>query len=260
MGAVLVVFIAGEDVGYDEVSPRIILLDIETSPNMGYSWGRFEQNILKFEKEWELLSFAYKVLGTPANKTLCFARCDYNDKTERALVKEAHSVLDSADIIIGHNIDRFDNKKLRAKFVEHGLAPPKPYKTIDTLKIARSQFAFNSNSLNDLAFTLKLGRKVQTGGIELWFGCMAGDPKAWKKMIAYNKHDVVLLEKVYQRLKTWYPHHPNLALYNDDREGCPVCSSGGRVQRRGTQVLQQRIAQRYQCQSCGHWFHRKKVA
>ena len=238
------------------MTPRIILLDIETSPNLGYSWGKFEQNVLRFDKEWELLSFAYKVLGAPASKTICHARCDYTDKTDYRLVCQAAAVMDGADVIIGHNIDRFDNKKLRAKFVEHGLAPPKPYKTIDTLKIARSQFAFNSNSLNDLAFTLKLGRKVQTGGIELWFGCMANDPKAWKKMIAYNKHDVVLLEKVYNHLRTWYPNHPNLTLYSDDGIGCPVCRSL-KFQRRGTQVLQQRVAQRYQCQACGHWFHRK---
>jgi hypothetical protein len=237
--------------------PKIILLDIETSPNLGWTWQKFEQNVLRFDKEWELLSFAWKELGK--GPTQCLARCHYLDKTEAGLVKAAWGVLNEADIVIGHNIDRFDNKKLRAKFVEHGLVPPKPYKTIDTLKIARSQFAFNSNSLNDLAHTLKLGSKVKTGGIELWFGCMAGDEKSWRKMIAYNKHDVVLLEKVYQRLKTWYPTHPNLALYND-REGCPVCPSGGRVQRRGTQVLQQRVAQRYQCQACGHWFHKKKVA
>lgn len=236
-------------------APRIILLDIETSPNLGWTWQKYEQNVLRFDKEWELLSFAWKELRS--RTTDCVSRQDFPN--EYNLVLAAWEVLDAADIVIGHNIDRFDNKKLRAKFVEHGLAPPKPYKTIDTLKIARSQFAFNSNSLNDLAFTLKLGRKVHTGGIDLWFGCMAGDAKSWRKMIAYNKHDVVLLEKVYQRLKTWYPNHPNLALYSDKpKPGCPVCQSL-RVQSRGTQVLQQRIAQRYQCQGCGHWFHRKKA-
>ncbi len=232
------------------MKPKVYLIDIETSPNLGYTWGKYEQNILRFKKEWELLSFAYKELGK--QPTHCSARPDYKDKTDRALVLAAWEVLNEADIIIGHNVDKFDNRKLRAKFVEHGLVPPKTYKTIDTLKIARSQFAFNANSLNDLAFTLKLGSKMKTGGIDLWFACMDGDKKAWAKMVAYNKQDVVLLEKVYDRLKSWYPSHPNLALY-EDRPGCPVCASS-KVQRRGVQVLKFRKVARHQCQDCGHWF------
>ncbi len=232
------------------MSAKVILVDIETSPNLGWTWAKYEQNVLRFEKQWDLLSFAYKELGR--QPTRCIARPDFKDKSDRALTQAAWEVLNEADIIIGHNVDKFDNRKLRAKFLEHGFAPPKTYKTIDTLKIARSQFAFNSNSLNDLAGTLKLGRKLKTGGIDLWFDCMAGDPKAWAKMIAYNKQDVVLLEKVYERLRSWYPNHPNLALY-EDRPGCPVCGSD-KVQRRGFHVLKARKAARYHCQNCSHWF------
>jgi hypothetical protein len=232
--------------------PKVYLIDIETSPNLGYTWGKYEQNLLRFKKEWELLSFAYKVLDE--KDTDCVSRPEFRDKTDKALTKAVWNVFNDADVLVGHNIDKFDNRKVRAKFVEHGLAPPKPYKTIDTLKIARSQFAFNSNSLNDLAFTLKLGKKVHTGGIDLWFGCMEGDPKSWAKMVEYNIYDVVLLEKVYHRLRSWYPSHPNFALY-DGRPGCPVCSSP-RVQRRGYQVLRQRMAGRFQCQNCSHWFSR----
>jgi hypothetical protein len=239
----------------DQVSnPRIILLDIETSPNLGYTWGKWQQNIIAFKKEWELLSFAWKVFGEKT--TYCVGRL--NVDSEYDLVKLAWGVLDEADIIIGHNIDQFDNKKLKAKFIEHGLQPPKPYKTVDTKKIAKSQFAFNGNSLNDLAYTLKLGKKAPTGGFDLWLGCMDNDPKSWAKMIAYNKHDVVLLEKVYTLLKTWYPNHPNLTLYSKN-PGCPVCMSH-KVQSRGNQPLKKKVAKRYQCQECYHWFKGKAVS
>jgi hypothetical protein len=227
------------------------LLDIETSPNLSWHWGgKFEQNIIRFKQEWQLLSFAYKELGR--GTTQCFARPDYRDKTDRALTRAAWGILNSADVIIGHNVDKFDHKKLRAKFLEHGLAPPRTCKTIDTLKIARSQFAFNSNSLNDLAQTLRLGRKVKTGGVDLWFSCMDGVKSAWAKMIRYNKHDVDLLEKVYERLKAWYPNHPNLSLW-ESIPGCPVCMSL-RVQRRGYRMNVARKLPRYQCQDCGGWF------
>lgn len=232
-------------------SPKIYLIDIETSPNIGYTWGKYDQNVIAYQKEWELLSFAWKPLGSA--RTDCLARCDFD--SEAALIAAVWAILDGADVLIGHNIDQFDNRKLRAKFVQHRLPPPTPYKTIDTKKIAKACFAFNSNSLNDLAATLQLGKKAATGGFDLWLQCMAGDPKAWKKMIAYNKQDVVLLEKVYNRLKTWYPSHPNLALYDEDaqRPACPVCRSA-KVQRRGKHVMRVRTTQRYQCRSCAHWF------
>lgn len=235
--------------------PKVYLIDIETSPNLGWSWGKYEQDVIRFAKEWQLLSFAYKELGRPGVK--CFARPDYKDKTDRSLTRDAWGVLDGADVVIGHNVDKFDNRKLRAKFVEHGLAPPRTYKTVDTLKIARSQFAFNSNKLGDLAVTLGLGRKLRTGGIDLWFDCMEGNPKAWARMVAYNKQDVVLLESVYEKLKSWYPSHPNLALF-EDRPGCPVCSSL-KVQRRGFNVMKQRKSPRYHCQNCGHWFTSSRI-
>lgn len=231
---------------------RVILLDIETSPNVAYVWGKYEQNVIAYQSEWQLLSMAWKVLGD--KKTHCIARPQFKDTTDKAITKAIYDVVASADAVIAHNGFKFDVPKLKAKFIEHGLPPLPPIKVIDTRKIARAQFMFNSNSLNDLAFTLKLGKKAETGGFATWLGCMDGDKKAWKKMIEYNIQDVILLEKVYNILRAWDPSHPNLPLYND-RPGCPVCSSQ-RVQRRGYNVLKVRKNVRLHCQECGHWFSR----
>lgn len=236
------------------LSPKVFLVDIETAPFIGYIWGKYDQTVIKKIRGWHLLSFAYKELGKQPVR--CFSRPDFKDKTDKSITRAIWGVLDSADVIIAHNGDRFDIPKLRSKFVEHGLLPPKPFKTIDTKKIAKAHFGFYSNSLNDIADDLGLGKKLETGGFELWEGCMAGDPKAWRKMVAYNKQDVILLEKVYERLKVWHPSHPNLALY-EDRPGCPVCSSL-KVQRRGFQINKVARSFRYQCRDCAHWFSRSK--
>jgi hypothetical protein len=229
---------------------KVLLIDIETTPNLAWCWGHYEQDVLRYQQEWELLCFAYKELGS--SRVDCISRRDFKDTTDRALTEAIWKIVDEADVLIGHNIDAFDSPKLKAKFAEHGLAPPRPYKTIDTKKIAKFTFKFNSNSLNNLGYTLKLGAKLQTGGIDLWFACMEGDPAAWRKMIAYNKQDVLLLERVYERLKAWYGAHPNLSLY-EDRPGCPVCKSQ-EVQRRGFNVARVRKSPRFQCQACSHWF------
>lgn len=231
--------------------PKILFFDIETTPNLAYVWGKYEQNVISYRKEWELLSFAYKWRGE--SKVTCVGRCDFKDKTDRSLVEALWDLLDEADIVVAHNGDAFDNKKACAKFIEHNLEPPKPYKTIDTKKMAKSRFAFNSNSLNDLGLTLGLGKKIQTGGFELWLGCMAGDKKSWKTMKAYNVQDVNLLEKVYDKLKVWDQNHINLAAMEQVKDGCPLCSSQ-KVQRRGFTYSRASKRERLQCMACRHWF------
>lgn len=235
--------------------PRILLYDLETSPNIGYTWGKWEVNVIEFKKEWELLSVAYKWLGD--TKTRVIARPDFKDKTDASITKALWKLFDEADITVAHNGNSFDAKKSRAKFVEHGLTPPSPSKQIDTKLIAKSQFAFNSNSLNDLGQLLKLGKKVPTGGFSLWLGCMAGDRKSWKKMKDYNKQDVELLEKIYKRLRPWVQSGTNLAAYTGNREDCPSCGSHA-THHRGTIATTVSLYTRLQCQDCGRWFKGKE--
>jgi len=86
----------------------------------------------------------------------------------------------------------------------------------------------------------------------LWVKCMAGDPVAWKKMERYNKQDVVLLEKVYDKLLPWIKSHPNHNLYDDVEHCCPNCGSG-KLHRRGVARSIGGVYQRFQCTDCGSW-------
>lgn len=227
--------------------PKILLFDIETFPNIGYTWGKWEQNVIKFVKDWELASFAYKWLGE--SKITCLSR---RKNTEKSLVKSLYKLFNEADILVAHNGDSFDIKKAKAKFIKFKLDPSALTRSVDTKKIAKSQFAFNSNSLNDLGEYLDLGKKINTGGFELWEGCMANETASWKKMEKYNIQDVKLLEKVYLRLKAWAPSHPSVAAIQD-RDGCANCGSEN-TQQRGTRVTTKKKYYRYQCQDCGHWY------
>jgi hypothetical protein len=177
------------------------------------------------------------------------ARPDFKDKTDKSITKKLHSLINEADITIAHNGDAFDNKKSHAKFIEHGLTPPKPYKSIDTKKVAKKYFKFNSNSLNDLGHTLNLGKKLQTGGFDLWVDCMAGKAAAWQKMKEYNKQDVILLEKVYLKLRPWIKNHPNLNLYQNTSRNCPNCGSA-RLKSHGWAALKSTKKQRFVCKDC----------
>lgn len=220
---------------------KILFLDIETSPNIAYIWDMYEQNALSFVKERELISYAYKWQGGKV-KSVCLGDCE-----ETELVKGLHELFDQADIIIAQNGDNFDIKMANAFFIKQGLTPPSPYKTIDTLKIARSKFRFNSNKLNDLGQYLGLGEKIDTGGFKLWLRCLKGDKKAWKLMKKYNEQDVLLLEKVYQKISPW-ANTP----FKEVGMSCINCGSS-HLQRRGWSITQVFMSQRYQCQDCGKW-------
>lgn len=228
---------------------RILIYDLETGPNLAYTWGKYQQDVLEFEKEWQLLSVAYKWLGE--KEVHAFG----GDKfTEEILVTRLHQLFSEADIVIAHNGDNFDQRMANAKFIEYGLTPPEPYKSIDTKKVAKKYFRFNSNKLDDLGRVLGLGRKIQTGGFSLWMGCLMGDQKSWDKMLRYNKQDVKLLEKIYLKLRPWIDNHPGINIIDNIIDGCPKCGSR-KLHRRGVRHTKVATTQRFQCQKCGGWSH-----
>jgi DNA polymerase III epsilon subunit-like protein len=202
-----------------------------------------------------MLSFAFKVQGEKRIHYHCLA--DYpgyskNKTDDKALVTDLYRlVFCNADVLVGHNIDRFDSRKSKARFLAHGLPPPPPVKTIDTLKIARRVFKLDSNRLAAVGEYLGLGGKATTTGWKLWQSCIEGDLAAYKQMGIYNRRDVDLLEQVYNRLAPWQPNAPYLGS-----PGCPSCHSD-RIQRRGVNVNKAGKVPRFQCSDCGHWFSGK---
>lgn len=243
------------------MSARILLVDIETAPSLGYAWAKYDTNIIEFERDWYILCFAYKWLDTSGVTVISlpdFKGYKKDKSYDGSLIQELHHLLDEADIVVAHNGDSFDIKKINARFLVHGFTPPSTYKTVDTLKIARKYFKFDSNKLNDLGQTLGIGKKVPHIGFGLWKGCMAGDPEAWEIMRQYNAQDVNLLEEIYLRLRPWAITHPDVTKYGDavsgmDGPACPNCGST-HVHRRGVVVSRTRRYQRLNCQDCGSWF------
>jgi hypothetical protein len=232
---------------------KVLLFDIETAPSLGHVWEKWETNVLAFERDWYMLCWAAKWLGD--RKPFTRALPDYSSfkrdkENDRELISELWNLFDQADIIVAHNI-QFDVRKTNARFAYHQLNPPSPYRTFCTLKAARKHFAFTSNKLDDLGQYLGLGRKIPHTGAHLWLGCMNGDPKAWGKMRAYNEQDVVLLDRVYNRLAPWATSHPNLTFYTGKTDDCPVCQSS-HTKASGFAYVRTGKRQRRACLKCGH--------
>jgi hypothetical protein len=223
---------------------KILLLDIETFPNVGYAWGMYEQNLIAIKEHWSICSYSAKWLGGEH-----VTRGLPDSGTEQKLVSELWRLLDEADVVIAHNGDQFDLKKINARLLVYESLPPAPYRTIDTKKIAKRLFGFTCNRLDDLCQQLGLGKKMRHEGFELWLGCMENESAPWTKMKMYNQHDVVLLERLYLRMLPWINNHPNVSK---SPIGCPKCGST-HLQSRGTARSKSQVYDRYQCQDCGGW-------
>lgn len=234
---------------------KILSFDIETAPNLAYVWGKYEQDVIAYQREWYMLSWSAKWLnGKCTTKGLIdYKSFTKNKEDDKELVTELWELFNQADILIAHNGDSFDIKKTNTRFLELGLPPPEPYKTIDTKKLAKRSFGFNSNKLDDLGRRLGVGQKLHTGGFDLWLGCMKGDLKSWYLMKKYNRQDVILLEKIYLKLRPWGTHPP--VTQSPDR--CPVCK--GTLHKRGLQLTRKGQYQRYQCTNCAHWTQGPKI-
>lgn len=232
--------------------PKILLLDIETFPNIGYTWGKYDQNVIRYTQEKCLATFAAKwlnekpVIAKALNSYPNYKPGSYDDVE---LVKELWQLLDAADVVVAHNGDAFDIKECNGRFIVHGLKPPKPFKTIDTKKAVKRVSRFNSNKLDDLGELLHIGRKIKTD-FDLWAGCISGDSRSWRLMVDYNKKDVILLEKLYLRLRHWITNHPNFTVL--DRSWCVKCGSKN-IQYRGFAIRGKSRFRRFQCQECGGW-------
>jgi hypothetical protein len=232
--------------------PKILFLDIETLPNLGWTWGKYEQDVIRFQQESCIATYAAKWAG---GKVFARALPDYagykaRSYDDKKLVTDLREELHKADIVVAHNGVDFDVKVINSRLLVHQIPPPLPYRVIDTKREMKKVARFNSNKLDDLGALLLNQRKIKTD-FDLWLGCINGDKKAWNQMVAYNKKDVELLERVYLRLRPWIKTHPNLTLLVPDAK-CPKCGSE-RIRFEGFSWTNTRTYQSFQCKDCGGW-------
>lgn len=235
---------------------RILLYDLEISRDLVEGYGsKYEFRVVKTIRHQELMCFSYKWLDE--KKIHHVSRHDFLDYKEA--VKDLNRVMGEADICIAHNGARFDNKVANRFFIKEGLSPVPPYKTIDTLQIARREFKFQSNSLNDLCDYLEIGNKSKITYADLETDYMTDKPaqKTLDLMKKYNNMDITLLEKLYIKLRPFTKNHVNLGMLTQQQGVCAKCGKGGTFESRGTKVRANGLVRQFWCKpakgGCGGW-------
>lgn len=240
---------------YRRFSLKLLLLDIETAPNLARVWQLWDQNISidQIEETDYILCWAAKWLGE--EEVMFYSLYTH---TQKQMLRRMHKLLDEADAVIHYNGKKFDIPWLNREFLQLGMPPPSPFKQIDLVITVKKEFRFPSNKLDFVSRALGIGQKVKHEGHELWVGCMMNDPACWAKMEEYNRGDVTLLEKLYYVLRPWIKGHINHSLFAEDSFVCPNCGSG-HLQKRGFAYTLSSKFQRYVCRDCGHWCKDTKI-
>lgn len=233
-----------------------LFFDIETSPNIGLFWeAGYKKNIdsTNIIKERAIICICYK---WEEEREVYSLQWD-SKQNDRAMLLKFIEVANVATELVGHNGDKFDLAWIRTRCLFHSISMFPTYQTIDTLKIARAKFRFNSNKLNYIADFLGFGQKIKTT-FGLWKDILLNkDKKAMEDMIKYCKKDVILLEKVFSALnkhtesKTHYG-----VIFGADRGSCPECGSDDLI-RYNARVMASGIRRiQYKCKTCNK-FHSK---
>lgn len=234
---------------------RVLFLDVENSPSLGYIWGRWKQNISSNQIHTEggvLLTAAWKWLGEE-ERHVVKAQDPFLDEDLNVLL-EMYDAVEQSDVVVMHNGNRHDWPLFQTRLVLNNLPPPKRVKIVDTLQIAKKNFKFNSNRLDDLGKFLGVGRKVETEGFDLWRKVVNGDKEAHEVMAQYNIGDVDLLEKVYLKLRAFDGNLQANAghYYHDNLSRCPCCGSSDVTESGNFAYTPVSIFVEMVCTDCGH--------
>lgn len=232
---------------------KVLLLDIETAPKVTYTWGVWKQNhpAGQLISDEYILTWSAKWLGDDEVYGERVSRDEAMTGYDGRILERLWHMMDEADVVMGHNSIKFDVPIINSRFLLNGYTPPSPYRNIDTLRMAKQKFRFTYNRLDYLGEVLGVGRKIDTGGFELWKRCLSGEKAALEEMLDYNKQDVVLLEKVYYKLMPYVSNLPNQGM-NGPEHQCPKCG-GSHVVKRGYAYTNASRFQRYRCNDCGSW-------
>lgn len=238
----------------ERVGPKILFLDVETAPMLGFFWQLKTDYISpdNIVTPTFILCWSAKWFGDEHVMGDVVTSREAIHQDDKRICKGIYTILCEADLVVAFNGDWFDFKKLNYRFIVNGFTPPSEYRTIDPIVSLRSQFGFDSNRLDYTNLLFGIERKTETN-FKLWKDCYFGDVDALDTMLQYNKNDVEILEANYLRIRPWMRRHPNLGVYYEhEGEICRIC--GGTQLREVLDKYHYTNVGKYslyRCQECG---------
>ncbi len=232
--------------------PKILFYDIETTPLLAYIWRPGEQ----------VVRHGQLVKGRNVTRIICVTYCwndgkpakaigwGYREQDDGKVVALFDTLIKQADVVIGKNSDRFDNKHINTiRFLEGGHAMPDWLKRTDDLeKQIRKYFNFPSNSLDYISDLLGLGGKIKME-FDDWINIVekvkGKGLQAYKKMLNYGIKDIEDTRALWNKMEAHIEPKYNAATVKYLLQ-CRVCGSGNIV-KNGSRAKGTKKYQRFEC-------------
>ena len=195
---------------------KILVYDIETSRVTAKVWWTGKQYVghKQLIEEPKIISISYKWLGESKIHALTW---DKNHSDEK-LITEFMEVYNSADMVVGQNNDRFDNRWINARAMKFGVHFNTFVKSFDIMKQTKRLFRLPSYSMDYITKFLNVENKQTHEGIKMWDMIQDGNKKQQKeylqKMVDYNVGDIVSTEAMYVKLRKYMGHKMHFGVLN----------------------------------------------
>lgn len=205
-------------------------------------------------KPWNILGASWGWLDKEEIKSVSVSARDTTNDYE--VVSILHTVLSEADILAGHNSDKFDLRKFNTRALFYGFQPIAPKPSIDTLKVVRKHLDLPSYSLAYINKYFGIEEKTESPD---WDLVMAGDEDELRKMRWYNRGDVISTKALINKVRGFLRIDLNKITPIRDVLGeivhlCPSCQSPQLRQDKPVYRKNGSLAGHlYQCIDCGRW-------
>lgn len=188
---------------------NILYFDLEVSKSKFYSYGTHVPstylNIDDLIQEYYIIAWSASYIGQDKIYSGCVTSEQARMWNDKDILRPLRDLMASADILAGHNVDRYDIKRANTRFLVNGIEPilvncADGKKTYDTLKIARSKFSFESNKLDYISQRLGFRPKDDIRNVDWLKIVNTGDEATLKKVSKYCRGDVRNGKGILERL------------------------------------------------------------
>jgi hypothetical protein len=186
---------------------NILYIDLEVSKSLYFNYGsRVPSQYLNTDDLFRpryIICWAASYVGSSTVWSECVTPDEARQWSDARILPRLQELMASADLIAGHNVDKFDLKHSNARFLLNDLEPVTDKKTLDTLKIARAKFAFESNKLDYVSQILGFRPKDDVRNSDWLKIVTTGDERTLKKVNKYCRGDVTNGKNVLEKLMTY---------------------------------------------------------
>ena len=205
---------------------RILVYDIETSRVKAnvFNTGKQYIHYTQLEGEPKIITVAWTWLGSGKIEYLTWDR-NHSDET---LIRKFLDVFNTADMVVGFNNKRFDERWLVARAIKYNLYINMHVRSYDLYKFLKGKAWLPSYSMDYATLFTKVERKQSHEGIHMWNMIENGTREEQKeyleKMVDYNCGDIASTEALYFRLNKWAPHVTHFGvLKGKEKYTCGKC-------------------------------------